>query len=129
MKQIHVAVGVIIRGDEIFIAKRGETGHQAGKWEFPGGKVESGETTELALARELKEEIGIHVTACQPFMEIRHEYPDKHVFLDIWTVTAFTGTPHGAEGQSCHWVKTSELSNYEFPEANIAIINALQSSN
>ncbi|GAA3546636.1 8-oxo-dGTP diphosphatase MutT [Zobellella aerophila] len=126
-KSVLVAVGVVEnpRG-ELFICRRGASQHQAYKWEFPGGKVEAGETVPQALARELAEEIGIEVLACQPFMRIEHDYGDKLVILDIRKVTAFNGTPHGLEGQPSRWVPLAELHDYEFPAANGPIVNKLR---
>lgn len=125
MKRIHVAAAVIRGADgRILIARRGETQHQGGLWEFPGGKVEDGEAVETALARELREELGIEVTAARPLIKIRHDYPDKQILLDVWEVNAFTGEPHGAEGQPLAWVSPRELADYEFPEANRPIVAA-----
>ena len=126
-KLIHVAAAVIRNGrGQILIARRPDDKHQGGLWEFPGGKVEAGETVPQALARELEEEIGITVTACAPFMRIDHDYGDKRVTLDIRKVTAFTGEPHGREGQPSRWVPVSELHTYEFPAANRPIVEQLQ---
>ena len=127
-KQVHVAVGVIKKDDLIFIAKRHELQHQGGKWEFPGGKVEAGETVTQALARELNEEIGIDVQSSTPFLEIHHDYPDKSVHLDIHLVEAFDGEARHLEGQDHKWVAISDLNNYEFPVANEVIIEKLQSN-
>lgn len=127
-KQVHVAVGVIKKDDLIFIAKRHEAQHQGGKWEFPGGKVEAGETVTQALARELKEEIGIDVKSSTPFLEIHHDYPDKSVHLDIHLVEAFDGEAKHLEGQDHKWVAISDLNNYEFPAANVVIIEKLQAN-
>lgn len=127
-KQVHVAVGVIKKDDLIFIAKRHELQHQGGKWEFPGGKVEAGETVTQALARELNEEIGIDVQSSTPFLEIHHDYPDKSVHLDIHLVEEFDGQARHLEGQDHKWVAISDLNNYEFPAANIVIIEKLQSN-
>ncbi|WP_425929808.1 Nudix family hydrolase [Pseudomonas sp. NyZ201] len=125
MKRIHVAAAVIRGADgRILIARRGETQHQGGLWEFPGGKVEDGEAVEAALARELHEELGIGVSAARPLIKIRHDYPDKQVLLDVWEVDAFTGEPHGAEGQPLAWVSPRDLGQYEFPEANRPIVAA-----
>lgn len=129
-KVVHVAAGVIIDGDgKILIAKRPEHVHQGGLWEFPGGKVDEGETVEQALRRELFEELGITLTGYQPLLEIRHDYPNKSVLLDVWLVTGFSGLAHGKEEQKIAWVTKSELSQYAFPQANIAIIEAVQSTN
>ncbi|MFP2768726.1 8-oxo-dGTP diphosphatase MutT [Oceanisphaera sp. KMM 10153] len=126
-KSVLVAVGVIENTDgEIFICRRGASQHQAHKWEFPGGKVEAGETVAQALARELEEEVGIRVTDCRPFMRIEHDYGDKQVTLDIHKVTAFSGEPHGLEGQPSRWVPVSELHSYDFPAANSPIVDKLQ---
>lgn len=125
MKRLHVAAGVIrdAKG-HVLIAKRSLDTHQGGLWEFPGGKVEAGETAEAALARELAEELGITVTAARPLIQVRHDYPDKHVLLDVWEVGAFTGEPHGAEGQPLAWVAPEALRGYDFPVANRPIIAA-----
>ena len=126
-KSVRVAVGVIENTQgEIFICRRHANQHQAHKWEFPGGKVESGETEEQALARELAEEVGITVLACEPFMQIEHDYGDKQVTLAIHKVTGFSGEPHGLEGQPCRWVAVSELEQYDFPEANGPIVAKLR---
>lgn len=125
MKRIHVAAAVI-RGEDgrILIARRADDQHQGGLWEFPGGKVEAGEAVERALARELEEELGIRPTAARPLIQVRHDYPDKQVLLDVWEVSAFTGEPHGAEGQPLAWVSPRQLPEYEFPAANRPIIAA-----
>jgi len=126
-KRVHVAVGVIenARG-EIFIAQRAAEAHQGGLWEFPGGKLEPGETTPQALARELREELAIEVHACRPLIQIRHEYPDKAVLLDVYRVTQFSGVPRGNEGQPVRWVAPAQLTEYEFPAANRPIIKAVE---
>ena len=121
-KRIRVAVGVIENNQgEIFICQRTGGQPQGGKWEYPGGKVEAGETTPQALARELAEEIGIAVEQCVPLLQIEHDYPDKSVLLDVWRVTAFAGLPYGREGQPARWVARHALREYDFPEANQAI--------
>jgi len=127
-KRVHVAVGVIknSRG-EILIAKRAADAHQGGLWEFPGGKVEQGETVLDALKREFKEEVNITIESAEPLMKIEHNYGDKIVLLDIWRCEHFLGEAKGLEGQVVRWVSIAELSDYQFPEANQAIIKTLQS--
>jgi 8-oxo-dGTP diphosphatase len=128
MKRVHVAVAVIINSDgHILIAKRPEHVHQGGLWEFPGGKVEAGESLELALKRELQEELGIELQACEPLLEIHHDYPDKQVFLEVCSVTAFSGEAYGREQQPIRWVSAASLSEYDFPVANQPIIEAILS--
>lgn len=127
-KRVHVAVGVIFNSQgQILIARRHDDAHQGGLWEFPGGKVESDETVCDALARELHEELGIRIqtSSCKPLIEIRHDYSDKVVLLDVWTVSEFDGEASGKEGQPLCWVERSQLLEYDFPAANIAIIDAL----
>ena len=125
MKRVHVAAAVIRGADgRILIAKRADTQHQGGLWEFPGGKLEEGETPRAGLARELKEELGITVLDARPLIKISHDYPDKHVLLDVWEVMQFSGEPKGIEGQPLAWVASRELRNYDFPEANHPIVTA-----
>ncbi len=125
-KRIWVAVGVVENGaGEIFICRRLDGQHQAGKWEFPGGKVEAGETMPAALARELAEEIGIEIQQCEPLLQIEHDYPEKSVLLDVWRVTAFVGQPYGREGQPACWVDRQSLADYDFPAANLPITEAV----
>ncbi|SDZ92526.1 8-oxo-dGTPase [Microbulbifer marinus] len=128
-KVVHVAVGVVLRADgRILIARRPDHLHMGGRWEFPGGKVEAGETVQQALARELHEEVAIDVKSLRPLTEIRHEYPEKTVLLDTWWVTEFEGEAHGREGQETAWVAVSELTDYQFPDANLVIIEAIQAN-
>src|SRR5690606_8598334 len=82
------------------------------------------EPVERALARELEEELGIAVSAARPLIQVRHDYPDKQVLLDVWEVTAFAGEPHGAEGQPLAWVTPRQLGDYQFPAANRPIVAA-----
>ena len=124
---IHVAVAVILGDDgRVLLAKRPEEKHMGGLWEFPGGKVAPGEDIKAALNRELGEELGIEVATFLPLIKIRHDYPDKSVLLDTWVVSGIRGEPTGNEGQLIQWVEKDCLDNYGFPEANKAILKALQ---
>ena len=126
-QKVHVAVAVVTNAaDEVLIALRPDHVHQGGLWEFPGGKVENTETVEVALKRELLEEVGIAVESARPFMRLHYDYPDKKVLLDVWLVSQFIGIPHGREGQPVQWVPRSTLNEYSFPAANVPIMKALQ---
>ncbi len=126
-KHIHVAAGVILNSSrEVLIALRPKNKHQGGLWEFPGGKVEAGETIQQALARELLEEINLTVLESTRMLVVDHDYGDKRVKLEAWLVTQHTGIPEGREGQHITWVNIDDLDAYTFPEANVAIVKALQ---
>jgi len=126
MKFLHVVVAAIVNNcNEVFIALRPDDKHQGGLWEFPGGKVEPGESVKDALARELHEELGIEVRVSRPLIQIRHHYADKSVCLDVWRVTEFDGYAHGKEGQAVTWWPIRHLRQKAFPAANEAIIDAL----
>jgi 8-oxo-dGTP diphosphatase len=131
---IQVAVAIIQRKKqdnsiEYFLTKRLKRAHQGGKWEFPGGKVEDGETVTQALTRELTEEVGIEVLTCQPFMQINHLYKDTttstRVHLDVFIVDNFLGEPSAQEGQGEVWCSLTQLVELDFPKANQAIIEKL----
>lgn len=124
---VHVAVGVIENADgDVFISRRHKDLHQGDKWEFPGGKIEAGETVYDALVRELQEECNIRVESASPLTVINHAYNDKRVVLDVWRVTAFTGEVSQCDGQEWLWVPVYALGAYQFPEANEAIIELLE---
>jgi len=124
---IHVAVGVLTNASgRVLIARRGADLHQGGLWEFPGGKVEPGEDVRQALTRELLEELGIRVEASEPLLTVEHDYGDRRVALDIQRVSDWQGEPRGQESQPLAWVLPSGLDDYEFPEANRAIVERLQ---
>ncbi|MBX2858560.1 MAG: 8-oxo-dGTP diphosphatase MutT [Cellvibrionaceae bacterium] len=125
-KPLRVAVGVVKNAaGEILIARRQSGQHLAGLWEFPGGKIEAGESREQALCRELREEVGIAVASCDYLMTINHQYANKYICLEILLVDAFSGSAAGMEGQQIKWIAISELANYAFPEANKAIVDYL----
>ncbi len=126
-RRVHVAVGVISDGrGSILVAKRAADAHQGGLWEFPGGKVEPGETVQVALRRELAEELAIDITACEPLIAIQHDYSDKAVLLDVWWVSGFIGVPRGSEGQPISWTPIAKLRDLTFPVANQPIIAAIE---
>ncbi len=126
MSEVCVAVGVVRDGEgRVLIALRPSHKHQGDLWEFPGGKIEPGESCDAALERELFEELGIIVHRSIPLIGIPFHYPDKKVFLDVREVLSFEGKPHGKEGQPLRWVPILELGNYTFPAANAPIVNSI----
>lgn len=124
---IHVAVGVVFnKQHQVLVALRPRHVDQGNLWEFPGGKVELGETVEEALIRELYEEVGITVINAKPLLTIEHQYPNKKVFLDVWQVLSYEGEPFTKEDQvQIKWVSLAELSQLAIPVANHPIVQAL----
>ncbi len=123
----HVAVGAVVSADnKVLIAKRADHKLQGGRWEFPGGKLEAGETALAGLARELEEELGIVPQKTRPLIQIPYDYSEFEVLLDVHRVENFTGTPHARENQDFQWVDISRLDDFEFPDANVPIVRAIQ---
>lgn len=125
MTLLHVVVGVITKNKKVLISRRPQGVDHAGLWEFPGGKLEAEETPLLALERELKEELGIHVLSATSMFAIKHNYQDKSVLLDVWSVTSFQGEPKALASTELAWVSLDALSDYSFPAANKPILLAL----
>jgi 8-oxo-dGTP diphosphatase len=125
MKQIHVVAGVIrdARG-RILLARRTQGRDLAGLWEFPGGKVEPGESPEDALVRELREELGIEARVGEALLRVPQQYPDKRLVLDVRRVT-FRGVPKGLDGQALAWSPLPALGKYPMPPADRPVVAAL----
>ncbi len=126
MERLHVVAAVLTRSDgSVLINQRLPGTHMAGRWEFPGGKREPGETPFAALARELDEELGIKVLAARPLMRIRHDYPERKVLLDCWRVDTWLGAPRAREGHPLAWVQPTSLQEHDLLEADLPLIGAL----
>ena len=126
MKKVYVAVGLVFdEQGKILIAKRPKGKYMAGIWEFPGGKLEQGETPEEALVRELNEEVDILPSSFEPFTQVDYTYKEQRVFLEVYRVSAYSGVAKGRERQDIKWVFPSELFDYQFPKANEEIISLL----
>jgi 8-oxo-dGTP diphosphatase len=98
----------------------------AGRWEFPGGKVDPGESEAMALTRELREELGIEVIGCRPFMRLAHSYNDRTVELSMWIVDTYRGEPQSLDGQGLKWVEPARLDQEDILEADKPFVEALQ---
>lgn len=123
---VEVVAGVIRdRRGRILLARRTEGRDLAGLWEFPGGKHEAGETTEAALKRELREELGIEIDIGAPLIRVPQAYPHKRLRLDVREVRAWHGTVRGLEGQALAWVPPHKLIDYSMPPADIPVVAAL----
>lgn len=97
----------------------------AGYWEFPGGKIELGETPRAALERELREELGLTIHEAQSWLQLSHDYPERRVHLDVWRVQRFSGEVQAHEGQALAWVRPDELDNWQMLAADAPIARAL----
>ncbi|MBL9046774.1 MAG: 8-oxo-dGTP diphosphatase MutT [Tabrizicola sp.] len=129
MKIILVSAVALIDADgRVLLAQRPEGKSLAGLWEFPGGKVEPGETPEAALIRELKEELDIDTWASclAPLSFASHSYPDFHLLMPLFACRRWQGTVRAAEGQKLAWVKPNALKDYPMPPADLPLIPILR---
>ena len=123
-----VAACALVDADgRVLIAQRPTGKSMAGLWEFPGGKIEDGETPEESLVRELEEELGIKTkTAClAPLTFASRSYPEFHLLMPLFVCRRFEGIPAGREGQTLHWVRPRDLRNYKMPPADEPLISIL----
>jgi 8-oxo-dGTP diphosphatase len=128
IKRIEVAVGIVWNDiQQVLVGQRTVEDNYFGKWEFPGGKLEAGESSEQALKRELQEELGIKLFQTELLMTLEHDYPDRHVRLHVHTVREFSGKATGMEGQAIKWVFPKNLAELDFLAGNQVIVEALVS--
>ena len=128
MKRIEVAVGVLFDANgRVLIGQRTVKDSYFQKWEFPGGKLEQGESAKEALAREFSEEVGIQVTHSEDLMLLEHDYPDRHVRLHVQLINQFDGEIVAMEGQALKWVDLELLESIDFLQGNQAIVEKLLS--
>ncbi|MFI0395720.1 8-oxo-dGTP diphosphatase MutT [Paracoccus jiaweipingae] len=129
MKTVLVAAVALIDIDgRVLLAQRPPGKSMAGLWEFPGGKIEPGETPEAALIRELHEELGIDTwqSCLAPLSFASHSYDDFHLLMPLYACRRWGGTPHPREGQTLAWARVSELRNYPMPPADLPLIPVLR---
>ena len=129
MKILHVSAVALIDVDgRILLTQRPEGKSMAGLWEFPGGKIEAGETPEQALIRELHEELGIDTWASclAPLTFASHTYDDFHLLMPLFACRKWEGIPFGKEGQNLKWVRTNQLRDYPMPPADEPIVPILR---
>jgi 8-oxo-dGTP diphosphatase len=122
------AVALIDPDGRVLLAQRPEGKSLAGLWEFPGGKVEPGETPEAALIRELHEELGIDTwrSCLAPLTFASHSYDDFHLLMPLFACRRWQGTPHAREGQKLAWVRARDLTTYAMPPADVPLIPILR---
>ncbi len=126
---LHVVAAVIEKDGRFLITKRLKTSHLGHCWEFPGGKIEAGETLEECIVRECQEEIGVDVQPIRKIDEKIHSYPEVTVHLYFLLCKIVSGTPQPIECADCRWVLPQELSSFEFPAGDLEVIQKLQQSN
>lgn len=122
------AVAMVDDDGRVLIARRPEGKPMAGLWEFPGGKLEEGETPEAALVREMKEELGVETCAgCMSALTVAsHRYEMFHLLMPLFVCRQWKGIPQALEGQELKWVQPSELSQYPMPEANRTMVSLVK---
>jgi len=109
----------------VLIAQRPEGKALAGRWEFPGGKVDQGEDPRDGLVRELREELGVEVHEAERLIRYSHAYADRVVRLELWLVTSWSGDPRGLDGQALRWVPPGRLEFEDILEADQPMVDAL----
>lgn len=129
MKSVLVSAAALIDVDgRVLLAQRPEGKSMAGLWEFPGGKVETGETPEAALIRELHEELGIETwqSCLAPLTFASHSYDDFHLLMPVFACRKWDGTPMSREGQALAWVRPQKLRDYPMPPADVPLVAVLR---
>ena len=117
-------VAAVIRDERgrVLMCRRPDHKHMGGLWEFPGGKIQDGEDPERALARELREELGIEVSVEEPLTFAVHREPGMRILLLFFAANLLSGRPHGLEGQAVKWIPPSEMPDYPTPPADAALV-------
>ena len=122
MKQIEVSAALIFRDGKLLITRRHVKSHLGGLWEFPGGKLEAGETFEECLVREIHEELGVEISVGELFSEISHDYPEKSVRLKFFICKLISGEPQPLDCAAVKWIGKTELADFKFPAADAQLL-------
>ncbi|MGH7213746.1 MAG: 8-oxo-dGTP diphosphatase MutT [Tepidisphaeraceae bacterium] len=125
MKHLEVAIAIVSRNGQVLICQRNDDVPLPNYWEFPGGKIERGETPEACAAREVMEETGIRVRPMRALEIIEHTYPDTHVRLHPFLCDHESGEPHALQCKATRWVTPEALGDHRFPPANDRLIKDL----
>ena len=126
---IRVVAAVIYDGlSRVLVAQRPAGKPLAGYWEFPGGKVEAGESDADALRRELREELGVQMGAARAVLELTHDYPERQVRLSVWVVDGLQGEPSGLEGQRLEWALPAALRSLPLLPADMPVVEWLEAN-
>ena len=125
--RLKVVAGILVdRAGNVLLAERTDDGPFRGLWEFPGGKIDEGESSQDALGRELAEEIGVELLESAHFLSVDHDYDDRCVSIEFYLVSKWRYSPAGQEGQQLNWVHTDELNAKEMLPADLSVVETLQ---
>jgi len=127
MQPIEVSAALIFRDGQLLITQRHADAHLGGRWEFPGGKLEAGETFEQCLVREIREELGVTIAVGELFEEISHVYPEKLVHLKFFRCQLLVGEPQPLDCAAVKWIPPAGLDTHEFPAADARLLEKLNS--
>jgi mutator protein MutT len=125
---VEVSAALIFHHGRLLITQRHADAHMGGRWEFPGGKREAGETFEQCLAREIREELGVDISVGELFAELVHHYPEKSVQLKFFHCRLLAGEPQPLDCAAIRWVQPEELADFEFAAADARLLEQLKAS-